>query len=222
MQTPVAKDDGDAPQDTVRRLEAEIARLRASRERLVVAAESERRVLERELHRGVQQQLVALAVVLQLAEEALGTDPAQTRRRLGDARSVVQQAVDDAARLAQRIHPPLLQAGGLAAAVRAAAASVGARATLELDSTAALPAEVAGTLYRCVLTALERTPPAARATVAVRATGGAVVFEISTHRSVAATIEELADRVDALGGELTTEPTTTGGLRLVGSIPLAR
>jgi len=118
MQTPVAKDDGDAPQDTVRRLEAEIARLRASRERLVVAAESERRVLERELHRGVQQQLVALAVVLQLAEEALGTDPAQTRRRLGDARSVVQQAVDDAARLAQRIHPPLLETGGLGVAVR--------------------------------------------------------------------------------------------------------
>jgi signal transduction histidine kinase len=214
--------DGGALHEPLERLREEIERLRASRARLVLEADADRRSLERELHRGVQQKLVVLAVELQLVQDALDTDPVEARRRLGEMRTAVQQALDDAARLAQHIHPPLLEAGGLTAAIRAAAASVGTRAVVEVDATIALPQEVAGTLYRCIVTVLESMPPEGRASVAVRETGGAVGFEIIAERGAATAIEGLTDRVDALGGELTAGPTAGGALRLLGSIPLAR
>jgi len=215
-------DDNGALYEPLERLRDEIERLRASRERLVLTADADRRALERELHRGVQQHLVALAVELQLAEDALDTDPAEARRRLGEMRSVAQQAVDDAARLAQRIHPPLLETGGLGVAVRAAAATTGARATVDVPAGIVLPSAVADAVYRCCLTLLESIPPDGRASVAVRETDGTAVFEIVAERGAAAAIEGLTDRVEALGGELTAEPMTTGALRLVGSIPLVR
>ena len=77
----------------------------------------------------MQQHLVALAVNLQLADLAVDADPAAAKTLLAELARDVQQALDETAQLAQRIYPPLLEAGGLAAALRAAAASAGVRAS---------------------------------------------------------------------------------------------
>ena len=101
--------------------------LRASRERMVRAEDDERRSLERDLHDGPQQDLIALAVNLQLARDLLERDPDAAAELLDDMGRDVQRAIEKTARLAQRIYPPLLETGGLGAALRAAAVATGVR-----------------------------------------------------------------------------------------------
>ena len=101
-----------ALRETLDRFRLEVEELRASRERLVLAADADRRRIERDLHAGVQQQLVALAVNLQLAGALAGADPAGATRLLAELERDVQQLLDEAAQLAHRIYPPLLEAGG--------------------------------------------------------------------------------------------------------------
>jgi signal transduction histidine kinase len=143
----------------------------------------------------------------------------------------VQLALDEAARLAQRIYPPLLDAGGLRAALRSAAASSGATASIVVDESAGYPSEVAGTVYACCLAAIEHAGAAARTTVTVREEGGELAFEVvqsgtrtdgSAGRSRGPDIDSLRDRVEALGGELTVRSEPGDGTRLSGSIPLSR
>ena len=95
------------------------AELRASRERLVLAADAQHREIERELHGVVQQHFVALGVNLQLAAQAVDTDPAAAKELLASMGRDVREAIADTARLADRIHPPLLEAD-LAVALRSA------------------------------------------------------------------------------------------------------
>lgn len=192
-----------------------VEELRASRRRLVLAADADRRALERELHDGVQQQLVALAVNLQLAAKSL---PA-AKTLLDELGRDVQQALDQAARLAQRLYPPLVDAGGLAAALRSAAVSAGVRITLDVTAGASQPPEIAAAVYWCCLDLLEHA--GAQATLSVRDENGAVVFELVEDGSGSAARVELArDRVEALGGRLTVRTEPGGGTRISGSLPL--
>ncbi len=161
-----------------RPLRLEVTELRASRRRLVLAADADRRMIERELHEGVQQHLVALAVNLQLADQLADADPAAAKTLLNEMARDVQQALDETAQLAQRIYPPLLEAGGLAAALRSAAASAGIRASLEIAADTTHSPEIAAAVYWCCLAALEHAGAGARATVTVRDEDGAVVFEV--------------------------------------------
>ena len=125
----------------------EVAELHAARRRLVLAADADRRSIERELHEGVQQDLVALAVSLQLATQAVESDPAAAKELLEEMARDVQQAIAETAKLAQRIHPPLLEPGGLAAALRAAAVSSGVRGSVEVAAGRRLRA--GGCASRC-------------------------------------------------------------------------
>ena len=184
--------------------------LRAARKRLVLAADADRRRIERELHDGVQQHLVALAVNLQLAIGLTEADPAGAKALLEEMGKDVQQALEEAAQLAQRIHPPLLETGGLAAALRAAASSAGVTSSVEVAASTSYPPEVVTTVYLCWLDALQA--PAGHTTIVVRdAEGG------SPSRSAAAEVrsELVRDRVEALGGEL--ESSDTG---VTGFLPL--
>jgi signal transduction histidine kinase len=182
------------------------------------------------LHDGVQQRLIALAVDLQLASRLADTDPAAVKTLLEEMERVVQQALDEAAQLAHRIYPPLLEAGGLVAALRAAAVSAGARASLDVAAEASYPPEVAGTVYLCWLDALEHVGAGARATVTVRHEEEGLVFEIVTdgaHTRAAAAgsdaqLDRLRDRVEALGGRLTIQSEPGHGIRVSGSLPLSR
>ena len=112
--------------------------------KLVLAADADRRRIERELHDGVQQHLVALAVNLQLASGS--STPILRRRRRSSTSwdATCRQALDETAQLAQRIYPPLLEAGGLAAALRSAAVSAGIPSSVEVAAGATLPARGRG------------------------------------------------------------------------------
>jgi signal transduction histidine kinase len=178
--------------------------------RLVLAADADRRRIERELHDGVQQHLVALAVNLQLAIGLLGADPAGAKALLEEMGKDVQQALEEAAQLALRIHPPILETGGLAAALRAAASSAGVTSSVEVDTSASYPPEVLTTVYLCWLAALHA--PADRVTIVVRDAESALSFEIggSDLRP-----ERVRDRVIALGGDFESSDT-----RLAGVLPL--
>lgn len=188
-------------------LDVEVAELRASRTRLVLAGDAERRALERRLHDGLQQRLVALAVKLQL----LGADAAGSGALVDELRRDVQDALDDAAQLAQRIYPPL-DAGGLAVALRAVAAGGGGPMTLEVDAGGRYPPEVACTAYFLCLEAVERGAKR----ITVREDGSALVVEVFTDDATA--FEPLRDRVEALGGRL----QAADGLRLSCALPIAR
>ncbi|MBA3333958.1 MAG: hypothetical protein H0U30_08205 [Actinobacteria bacterium] len=201
-------------------LRLEVAELRASRRRLVLAADADRRTIERDLHEGAQQHLVGLAVNLQLASQSADADPAATKALLDEMGRDVQQALDETAQLAQRIYPPLLEAGGLAAALRSAAVSAGIRVSLEVAAGASYSPEVAEAIYWCCLEALERA--GAHATVTVRADEGAVVFEVVGDGSRSdAGLDRLRDRVEALGGRLTIRSGPGRGTRVSGSLPLS-
>ncbi|MFL6007543.1 MAG: sensor histidine kinase [Gaiellaceae bacterium] len=185
--------------------------LRASRTRLALAADADRRELERELHDGVQQRLVALSVGLQLASRSADSDPAATKALLDELAGDVQLALDESARLAERIYPQVHGADGLAVALRAAAESVGARVSVDVDVDVAVPADLVTAVYWSCLEVLEQ---GSAATVAVRDEDGRLVFEV-TATGLAGDLERVRDRVEALGGSVTIEPE-----RLSGSLPL--
>ena len=188
----------------------EAEELRASRARLVHAADADRRRLERELHDGVQQRLVALAVELQLAEPAEGV--------LEEMRRGVDGAIEDARRLAERMYAPL-ELGGLPVALRAAAASAGTAATVDVDAGPSYPDVVARTVYLCWLEAVDAAA-GGEPTIRVRGENGTVGFELSAVEAARPGLERLRDRVEALGGRLELDASPSGGLRASGSLPL--
>ena len=164
--------------ETLDRLRLEVEDLRASRKRLVEAADDDHRRIERELHRGVQQHLVALAVNLQLASGLAESDPPAAKALIDSVARDVQEALDETRKLAQRIHPPLLEPRDLALALRAAAVIAGIPASVEVQPGAGCPEEIARTVYACCVEALENAGPGARATVTVREQEGALAFAV--------------------------------------------
>jgi signal transduction histidine kinase len=217
----------EALRETVDRLRLEIEELRTSRERLALAADADRRRIERDLHDGVQQYLVALAVTLELARQA--GDSSTIKELLAEMRRDVQQALDEAAQLAERVYPPLLDAGGLAAALRSAVVAGSRAASVEVTATASYPPAVAGAVYFCCVEALEHMGSSERAKLTVRDEEGALAFEVvegdASSMAVTASadgFEQLRDRVEAFGGRLVIRRAPTGGICVSGSIPLSR
>jgi signal transduction histidine kinase len=136
-------------------LRREIAELRASRERLALANDAERRSLERALHEGVQQLLVGLAANLQIATRSIDADPATAKQLLAETGHDAQQALEETRRLANRLYPPLLEAGGLGVALRSAAASANVPVRIDVAPGATYPPEIAGAVYFCCLVLFE-------------------------------------------------------------------
>jgi signal transduction histidine kinase len=217
----------ETPQESLDRLREEVAKLRASRHGSALADDAERRGIERELHDGPQQALVALAVKLQLARDLLDSDPVAAKELLEEMGGDVQRALDETAKLAHRIYPPLLEAGGLAAALRAAAVSAGVRTKIEVATLDGCPPELAGAVYFCCRAGLERVGAGAQATIVVRIADGALVFELVQDEPGAAesgserAFELQCDRVEALGGRLTIRSDPGHGIRVSGSLPVS-
>ena len=215
--------DVEELRETVDQLRLEVAELHASRERLVLAADADSRRIERDLHEGVQQHVVALGVNLQIAAQLADADPAAANALLEEMGRDLRQIRDETARLAERIYSPLLEAAGLAVALRSAAVSAGTSASVEVAAGSSYPPEVARTVYLCWLEALERAVAGARTTVTVRDEQGALAFEVVEERACSdAELVRLRDRVEALGGHLTIRPEPDGGSRVCGSLPLPR
>jgi signal transduction histidine kinase len=211
----------DRVEQELERLRVEIEELRAARERLVRAADADRRAIERELHGGVHQRLVALATSLQLARLAEGSDPAAVETLLEAMTRDVRQALDETALLAQGIYPSALELGGFAALLRAAAVNAGVQATVDVSDGASHAPEIAMTVYLCWLALLARGSKGRPVTIAVGEDERALTFEIVGEESGSdEDLERLQDRVAALGGRLTVEPEPGGGIRLAASLPL--
>ena len=186
----------------------------ASRRRLVEAQDAERRRIERNLHDGAQQQLIALAIQLGLLAES-ADDPDLIRQAIPSTwKAQLGTALDDLRALARGIYPPLLAEQGLVMALRRGAARSPVPVVLEADQVGRYPQDAESTVYFCTLEALQNVAKHARASAAtVRLSGSAGTLEFSVSDDgagfpAAATrhgsgLQGMSDRLAAHGGTLT-------------------
>jgi len=202
--------------------------LRASRARIVKAGDEARRRLERNLHDGAQQRLVALSLSLRLAQTKVGSDPPAAEAVLESAREELAAALDELRELARGIHPAILTDRGLAAAHEALAARL--PIPVEIDTPAVeLPQAVEAAAYYVIAEALANVIKYARASVVevrvscdetsarVEVADDGVGGADATHGSG---LRGLSDRVAALEGTLTVDSPPEQGTRIVAEIPL--
>jgi signal transduction histidine kinase len=209
--------------DAVDRLQGEVAELRRSRRRLAEAAHGDRRAIERALHDGVQQYLVAFAVDLRRMSGLLDRDRVAAKALLDELAVNVREALDETTELARRIYPPLLDSRGLASALRSAAEGAGVTLRVDIPSTAGYPPECTTAVYWSCIEALSSAPPGSEATVRVLGADGALTFEIAIVGQLADDrLEGLRDRIEALEGRVTVEHTKDGGSRVHGRLSLSR
>ena len=162
-------------------LQATIDDLRASRRRLVKAQDEERQRIERNLHDGAQQQLVALMVQLSLLEDSAG-DSGEVRQVTGQLRAGLRAALDDLRALARGIYPPLLADQGLGPALRAQAGRAPLPVQVEADGIGRYPRDAEAAVYFCILEALQNTAKyarASRAAVALSCPGSHLEFTVT-------------------------------------------
>ena len=208
---------------------ARLEELRGAGTRVVEAMQSERRRLERDLHDGAQQRLVALSLELGMLEARLGDD-ADARRSVEQARRELGQSLDELRELARGIHPAVLTGHGLEVALESvvARAPVPVRLTVQLDARLPEPVEVAA--YFLVsegLTNVAKYSHASAASVDIVRTNGDVVVEVADDGVGGANAAEgsglrgLADRVEALGGHLHVTSPPGDGTRVRAEIPCA-
>jgi signal transduction histidine kinase len=207
---------------------AQLEKVKESRSRIVAAADEERRRIERDIHDGAQQRLVALALELRSAQRRLGEDvDPELQALLESTADELQVAVDELRELAQGIHPGVLVQGGLAAALEALAGRSPVPVTVESTQDRLAP-EVEGTAYFVASEALANVVKHSGATKArIRAThaNGTLVVEVEDDGVGGAAsrngsgLRGLADRVEAQGGSLRIESAPGSGTRIVGEIP---
>jgi signal transduction histidine kinase len=212
-------------------LQARLEDLRASRQRLVAAQDDERRRLERNLHDGAQQHLVAIKVKLGLVELLATRDGAKAVALLADLKHDADEALETLRDLARGIYPPLLADQGLPVALRSQAAKATLPVHVDADGVGRYAQQTEAALYFCTLEALQNVQKyadASAAEVRLREAGGQLVVEIIDDgsgfdpRTVSrgAGLTNMEDRLDALGGTLDVQSCPGTGTRLRVSIPI--
>ena len=207
-----------------------IADLRASRQRLVSAQDDERRKIERNLHDGAQQQLVALTVKMRLIEGMVGRDPQKVAELAHEVVGETGEALESLRELAHGIYPPLLAQEGLAAALESHARKAPLPVNVSADGISRYPQELEAAVYFCCLEALQNVTKyanASRAWVNLSHEAGGLRFEVGDDgkgfdRSavdVGSGLQGMADRLEALGGALDVISTPGRGTTVVGSLP---
>jgi signal transduction histidine kinase len=203
--------------------------LRASRQRLVTAQDEARRRLERNIHDGAQQDLVALAIKAKLAATTLGDDPA--RQVLSELQADAVGALENLRELARGIYPPLLADLGLAAALGGQADKSALPVTVQADGVGRFPQDTEAAVYFCCLEALQNTAKYAHATqarICLRAANGTLSFTMSDdgsgydvrHTPMGSGLRNMADRLAALGGRLEIQSTPGQGTTITGHLPI--
>jgi signal transduction histidine kinase len=197
------------------------AQLAASRSRLITAADEERRRLERDLHDGAQQHLVALAVLIQLARTA---EHDRCQPLLVEASGLVETAIAEIRRLAHGIYPPLLVSGGLAQALPAVAARASVPVRLNLPGLGRYPAWIEAALYFCCSEALQNATkhggPGTTVTITAHADDRTLTLTISdTGRgfdpaTTGIGLTNMTDRLSATGGHLVIDTAPGRGTRI--------
>jgi PAS domain S-box-containing protein len=209
-----------------KRMEEEI---RASRARIVSAADNARRRLERDLHDGAQQRLVALSVLLRLAKSKLGEDDVEPTQLLTQAGDELALALEELRELARGIHPAILTDRGLGPALEALVARTPLPVSLHVPPEAALPAAVEAAAYFVVaegLTNVVKYSQATSAAVDVALHDGAMSVAVTddglggADPGAGSGLRGLADRVESLDGSLSVGPGPHGGTCVRATIPL--
>jgi signal transduction histidine kinase len=212
-------------------LQARLDDLRASRQRLVTAQDEERRRLERNLHDGAQQHLVALKVKLGLAEMLLARDPKKATKTLEQLKEDADEALETLRDLARGIYPPLLAEKGLVTALESQARKATLPVVVEATGITRYPQELEAAVYFCVLEALQNVQKYAHATqaaVRLREADGRLQvdveddgtgFDLATTKRGAG-LTNMEDRLDALGGFLSLHSSPGDGARLSASLPV--
>jgi signal transduction histidine kinase len=222
-----------ALQESVDELRRTNEELKASRTRIVAAGDDERRRLERNLHDGAQQHLVALAVKIRLARDAVEDDPADAMTMLDELKGDVREAVTELRALAHGIFPPLLMAGGLPDALPAVAGRAALPTTLVADGVGRYPQDVETAVYFCCLEALQNAGKhageGATAEVRVWEEAGTLRFEVADNGAgfdlggapaVGHGFVNMSDRLGAIDGTLSVVSAPGQGSRVIGTIPL--
>ncbi|BBZ40150.1 sensor histidine kinase [Mycobacterium conspicuum] len=201
------------------------AELAASRTRLITAADEERRRLERDLHDGAQQHLVALAVLLQLARRA---EKDRAERLLLEASELMDTAIAEIRRIAHGIYPPLLVSGGLAQALPAAAAHAAIPVDLNLQGVGRYRREVEAALYYCSTEALQNAAkhggPDAKVAINASVEDHQLTLVISdsgpgfNRATTGAGLTNMKDRLAAIGGQLEIDTAPGRGTRIIATV----
>ena len=207
--------------------------LQHSRARIVAAGDAERRRLERNLHDGAQQHLVALAVKLRLAQDAVEDDPADAVAMIDEIKGDVRVAVAELRSLAHGIFPPLLVSGGLAEALPAAATRTTLATTVDSAGIGRYSGDVEAAVYFCVLEALQNAGkhagPGAAVAVRVWEADGSLRFEVNDNGAGFDVVSSsgsghgfvnMADRLGAFGGTVTVDSQPNRGTIVSGTLPL--
>jgi signal transduction histidine kinase len=206
--------------------------LRASRQRLVAAQDEERRRLERNIHDGAQQQLVALAVKARLAGQLAERDPGKTVELLGQIEAETQSALEDLRDLARGIYPPLLADQGLVAALQAQSRKSHLGVEVDADGLGRFPADVEATVYFCTLEALQNVAKyaaAERTVIRLARANGSLSFEVEDDGRgfdpgvlvSGSGLQGMADRLAAVGGSLEIRSAPGQGTTVAGHVPVA-
>ncbi len=205
--------------------------LRHSRQRLVRAQDEARRRLERNIHDGAQQQLVALKVRMSLAERLIGKDPEKLKQALSQLNADTDEAIQSLRELARGIYPPLLAERGLAAALESQARKSSVPVALVSGALERYAPEVESAVYFCSLEALQNVAKSAEATqVTVRldAANGVLSFSIQddgrgfdpTRARDGSGLQNMTDRIEALGGKLLIRSAPGQGTSIIGEVPV--
>ncbi|HKZ14257.1 MAG TPA: histidine kinase [Solirubrobacterales bacterium] len=211
-------------------LASSLADVAASRKRLVGAADGARQKIERDLHDGAQQQLVALRVKLELAREALEADPDEAAEMVAGLGPEVEEIIEEVRSLARGIYPALLASDGLGEALRSAAQRLPVPVRIDADGIGRLPSETESAVYFCCLEAMQNVTKhaegASAVTIVLRAEGD-LRFQVSDDGCgfVAADpngsgLTGMSDRLAAVGGELRVESAPGQGTRVHGRVPI--
>jgi signal transduction histidine kinase len=213
-------------------LRSTIDELQASRRRLVEAGDKQRQKIERNLHDGAQQQLVALAVKLRLAHDLAVKDGAErTASVVEQARSDTNDALENLRDLARGIYPPVLADRGLPAAIEAQARKAALPVSVESDGVGRFEPEIEAAVYFCSLEALQNVAKyagATRAMVRIETFDGTVRFAVeddgagfdpaSTPRGSG--LQGMLDRLEAVGGSLIVDSAPGHGTTVRGAVPI--
>jgi signal transduction histidine kinase len=208
------------------------AELQASRQRIVATQDEERRRLERDIHDGAQQHLVALAVGLRLAQTLVARSWDRAEDVFADLRTAVADTIETLTDLSRGIYPRALTEAGLAPALRAAAATCRVPVTVTMDELGRERADVEAALYFCCVEALQNVAKHARArhvSVQVGRQDGALTLVIADDGAGFASdsprtgsgLTNMRDRIESAGGTLTVVSRPGKGTEITARVPVA-
>jgi signal transduction histidine kinase len=206
--------------------------LRASRARLIETQDAERRRLERDIHDGAQQHLVALTVNLRLAETLSARAPDRAAQVLAEQADAARDAIETLSQLSRGIYPRLLVDEGLVPALRAAVTTSAVPVTVDADGVGRLPGEIEAALYFCAMEAVQNAAKHALATAVQVRLGvvddtvrlsvqddGAGFLPAPPGAESGAGLVNMRDRLDAVGGRVSVDSTPGGGTTVTAEVP---